>query len=96
MVQYAPTSAASCQDKDCKDKIKANEVRIGRAVKNVHSTGGECNMKWYHPQCLMNAQKRFRGESSKVESKSDLIGWDDLTAKDQKIVEKILAKAAKD
>jgi len=95
IVQYAPTSASSCQDKDCKEKIKANEVRIGRAVKNVHSTSGECMMKWYHPQCLMNAQTRFRGESSKVENKSDLLGWDDLNAKDQKIVEKILAKAAK-
>jgi len=96
MVQYAPTSASSCQDKDCKEKIKADEVRIGRAVKNVHSTGDSCMMKWYHPQCLMNAQSRFRGESSKVESKKDLLGWDDLTAKDQKIVEKILEKAAKE
>jgi len=96
MVQYAPTSASSCQDKDCKEKIKADEVRIGRAVKNVHSTGGECMMKWYHPQCLMNSQIRFRGESSKVESKKDLLGWEDLTAKDQKIVEKILEKAAKE
>jgi len=96
MVQYASTSAASCQDKDCKEKIKADEVRIGRASKNVHSKDDQCMMKWYHPQCLMNAQKRFRGESAKVESKKDLLGWDDLKAKDQKIVEKILEKAAKE
>jgi len=92
-VIYAANNRTSCNDKDCKKRIDKDEVIIGRATGKKDSV----NVKFFHPECFFQSQKRFRGEKvQKVESKSDLIGFDKLEPAHQKLVEKYLNRANKE
>jgi len=89
LIQYAPDGRTKCADKDCKEQIKSGEVRICRASGSEKSK--EVTLKFYHPECLLKAQKRFRGDT-KVESTDDLIDYKKLEEKDQKIVTRSIKK----
>jgi len=90
LIQYAPDGRTKCADKDCKDQIKSGEVRICRASGSEKSE--EVTLKFYHPDCLLKAQKRFKKGGSIVESTDDLIDYKKLDEKDQKIVTRSIKK----
>jgi len=89
LIQYAADGRTKCADKDCKEQIKSGEVRICRASGSEKSD--EVTLKFYHPECLFKAQKRFRGGAI-VEGTDDLIDFKKLDQKDQNIVSKAIKK----
>jgi len=91
LVEYAPSARASCVHTGCKGKIKNNELRIGRGNTNPHG-GDSAMIKYYHVSCFKQALKRMRESTPKPESTDDLIGFDDLTKKDQTAVAGIFKK----
>jgi len=88
-VQYSINSRAGCKDKDCKEKIEQGEVRIAKMYPSRFNEG-ELQTDWFHAKCIFNALTRAR-TAKKIESPSDLEGFDDLKAKDQEKIKEYIA-----
>eukprot|EP01029_Cantina_marsupialis_P019698 TRINITY_DN4580_c0_g1_i1.p1 TRINITY_DN4580_c0_g1~~TRINITY_DN4580_c0_g1_i1.p1 ORF type:complete len:1207 (-),score=475.35 TRINITY_DN4580_c0_g1_i1:263-3883(-) len=90
-VQYAKSGRSTCKDTQCKKGIEKGSLRIGKLTPNPFGDENDTMPTWYHPKCMFNTLKRARATTKKIESEEDLIGFDDLEAKDQGFILGLLA-----
>jgi len=77
-VDVTPHNRSKCHSKTCKETLKKGEIRIGNSSKK----------NWWHVKCLPEKQK------SKVQAITDLDGYSELSAADQKRLQKEWENAA--
>lgn len=81
-IEIAKQGRAGC--KKCKQKCPQGKLRIAKLVANPF---GEGKMKsWHHVDCLFEVFKKQRQNTRRIESISDIDGWNLLSAENQKLM----------
>lgn len=95
-VEYAKSGRSKCKfGANCKEGelIAEGKVRLGTVVPNPFSSKADAVMTvWWHVGCLFESQRRGRANKRRIQSTSEIEGFDTLKEKDQNELENLVSQ----